>query len=102
MLFSSMAPRRPLMAQIHLIPFGLGRMRTIYNSEQPAPQDHHDISDAQVLQHTAEQEQEEEEEGQDQEEHFEEERVNQPRLLTQHEWDGTTEPSLDTLRYTVE
>lgn len=26
----------------------------------------------------------------------------QPRLLMQHEWDGTTEPSSDTLRYTGE
>ena len=30
------------------------------------------------------------------------EREHQPRLLMQHEWDVTTQPPLDGLRYTVE
>jgi hypothetical protein len=58
-----------------------------------APHIHQSISDAEVpQQHTAEERAEEDDR----------ERENQPRLLMQHEWDGTTQPPSDNLRYTVE
>lgn len=57
---------------------------------QPAPQTHRDADAPQ--QHTVEEEAEEDEC----------EQGHQSRLLMQQEWDGTAEPPLDTLRYTVE
>lgn len=60
---------------------------------QLEPQNHHSSSDPEVLrQQAVGEEKEEDEQGPD----------HQPRLLMQHEWDGTMEPSSDTLRYTVE
>lgn len=57
------------------------------------PHIHQSISDAEVLpQDTAE----ERAEGDDREQE------HQPRLLMQHEWDSTTPPLSDSLRYTVE
>ena len=56
--------------------------------------------DPQALQqHTTEEEEETEGEEDDEEAGGHD---GQPRLLMLHEWDSTTEPSLDTLRYTVE
>ena len=58
-----------------------------------APYIHQSISDAEApQQHTAEERAEEDDR----------EREHQPRLLMQHEWDGTTQPPSDSLRYTVE
>jgi hypothetical protein len=60
---------------------------------QPSPQHNHGSGSPEMLQqHTVEGEEEEDEQGQD----------HHLRLLIQHEWDGTTEPSPYTLRYTVE
>ena len=58
-----------------------------------APHIHQSISDAEApQQHTAEERAEEDDR----------EREHQPRLLMQREWDGTTQPPSDNLRYTVE
>lgn len=58
-----------------------------------APQIHQSISDAEdSQQHIAEERAEEDDR----------EREHQPRLLMQQEWDGTTQPPSDILRYTVE
>jgi hypothetical protein len=67
---------------------------------QPAPQDNRASVEPQALQqHTTEEEEETKGEGEDEEAGRQD---GQPRLLMLHEWDGTTEPSSDTLRYTVE
>jgi hypothetical protein len=67
---------------------------------QPALQDNRASVEPQVLQQHATEEGEETEGEEEDEEAGRQD--SQPRLLMLHEWDGTTEPSSDTLRYTVE
>ena len=68
---------------------------------QPTEQDNRASVEPQALQQHTTEEGEDETEGEVEEEESGG-HDGQPRLLMLHEWDGTTEPSLDTLRYTVE
>jgi hypothetical protein len=64
---------------------------------QPAPQDNRASIEPQALQqHTTEEREETEGEEEDEEAGRQD---SQPRLLMLHEWNGTTDPSSDTLRY---
>jgi hypothetical protein len=67
---------------------------------QPTAQDSRASVEPQALQQHTTEEGEDETEGEAEEEAGGHD--GQPRLLMLHEWDGTTEPPLDTLRYTVE
>jgi len=68
---------------------------------QPTAQDNRASVEPQALQQHTTEEGEDETEGEAEEEEAGG-HDGQPRLLMLHEWNGTTEPSLDTLRYTVE
>jgi hypothetical protein len=68
---------------------------------QPTAQDNRTSVEPQALQQHTTEEGEDETEGEAEEEEAGG-HDGQPRLLMLHEWDGTTEPSLDTIRCTVE